>query len=91
MKSLLVLAMLGALVGCSSLKGTMLDGQFCTVAEDKDIQAYIKVITEAAVPPEYKVPAAMAENLVKMSATSLCEEARAQTARAEAAKAASVK
>lgn len=85
MRILLVFLAMGSLAGCSLVKGTMLDGQLCTLATDTQVQGYIKTITTAAVPPEHQVAAMHASQLAKLGATALCEAARQAQAREVAA------
>lgn len=62
--------------GCSSLRGTMLDGRVCTLATDKDVQGFVDVVVASLPPTPEREAAMLAQSLAKLGAVALCEAAR---------------
>ena len=77
MKTFSMIVMSCLLTGCA---GTMLDGRVCTVATDVDAQQDVKTIVNSYVNPEDQQKADVYLKAAKLTATAICEAARARQA-----------
>ncbi len=76
MKTLMLIVAV-ALSGCA---GTMFDGRVCTVATNTDAMDDIATIVDSYTTPEQRVEVDKYLRTAKLTATALCEMARARQA-----------
>jgi major membrane immunogen (membrane-anchored lipoprotein) len=76
MKTSVMIALAILLGGCSSLKGTMLDGRICTLATADEVQKDIATTVESLTSPEDKTKVEIGLKTAKLAAATYCEIAR---------------